>query len=264
MTFERRRSVSPQMKTDPLVRNKYRIAQQYLKNNPVDFSDHVQLRYIYIALVQSIAGAQELGVPHSKTTIERITEFLELAVDQIRYEIIFHSTNSQIIEDLWELIDNIISQSIDASEEIASVEALVSEPTESEFVSQWNRLLQLFGSDFREAVELNITTDKHQSWINYSEDIHNYLYNNHGNPVILFERLRDLFHVNGAFLEDLFDINGKEHGHPFWTDEEYEKVRTREWDEPYNTFMDMLSMDAFKFDLPYKFGFDGNKRRGSP
>jgi hypothetical protein len=267
VTIERKRSKQlSRSKIDPTVRNKYRIAQEFLKIHPLDterFYTPPEFRYTYIALVQSIAGAQELGIPHSPLTQKTLDTFLELSLWDVRFEMIRHSNIDELRENLWETITVLTDQSIDASEEIALYEkiyALSEEEVHRILADKWDDFLRVFGpEEFREIVKMNIWTDQHKKWIPISKDIHTYLHHKKGNPVILFERLRDLAHVHGMFLEDRLDIRGSAYGYPFFTHKELEELTGDEWQHPYHIFMDLLSENAFQFDIPYRFGYDGKK-----
>jgi hypothetical protein len=283
MTIERLGKMKIRKKSQKSeVKAKYRIAQRYLVNTPLTLEDwwaHEKLRYTYISLVQSIAGEQELDALHSSTTMNALNDFFLVFRKQLRRKILEHVEVDDIISKLERKIYDDYTEEI-----VADIDAYMDKKEITgaflRMTDLWDDFEDAFDEDFIESVKnalIHAPPDLSDEWIALERKMNNYLTTKKGNPIILFEKIRNIQHINGYLLEDLIDIPGT-YSNPLWKNsDDILKAKERwkkshpeslvmrhgeyvyQFPSQYDIFMDLLSEDAFQFTMPYRFGYDGKE-----
>jgi hypothetical protein len=279
MTLERQ-TKQRTTKSQTRVKSKYRLAQRYLINHPLEPKAlRPHLRYFYIALVQSLAAEGELGIPRSPATLAGLDQFFRTFQHEVRFKILQHA-KSLIAYDLIQIIQRTqaVRQLTPEEREIYTTLKHIEESGDFDkhILANWDRFHTYFGEEFLQIVDNRtayITVQYSDPWFETERKINAYRHEGKGNPVILFEQMRYLAHQGGIILKDMLDVYGLVSEPLFEREVTINMMLKWEKDHPndplleyapagdifWQIFMDILSKDAFQFELPYRFGINGKK-----
>jgi hypothetical protein len=243
MTIERRRKLYGPSQTSH-IKSKYTIAQRYLVNNTLSEDTKTkQTRRFYIAIVQSIAAEQMLGIPHSFRTIEGIRQFfiffrrslLSLIVGHLRVDsfVRYFKKEMQHVSEATELLGKLEK----STNKLYFIE------------EHWDEITRFLNAEQLHEMFKIHSVPIMDEWIYFERELLSHItkieqrQHKISDLIILFEKIRHVEHHTGIVLEP-YIFSAKE-----W----------RQNRDIYSDFMDEMSEDALQFDLPYRFGVDGKK-----
>jgi hypothetical protein len=254
----------------PELKKKYIIAQAYLRRTQIPLPSetgeyrfletkrvwierfHADLRYYYVALVQSIVFEQQAQISYTPITMDAVNLFLRLFHFFLRWKIIEHISFSQLYVYVMEHQAQLPQKTVKLlqTEEIWNDIWIIEhwntlvEPMYWWYEEQLSHVPGLFGLD--------------KQWVKAEKRLTKYFEYKQENPIILLETVRNLEHHSGTILGELF-----------WTLEDLEELQDRLFREKgvqftfeqaerllWQEFATRLSEDAFQLEVPYRFGIN--------